>query len=128
MAAIVASFNPWTVLDTNDPGDVVGKAKSKEDAAVAKKPAAVGPWAPASKAMEASTPAKKKKNKKKNPAAAAASQANGKGPAGKQNGAGKVAKNGAYGGATNQQRGDLNGGHGTPTRGSSREATATSRR
>ena len=49
-------FNPWTVLDTNDPGDVVGKAKSKEDAAVAKKAAAVGPWAPASKAMEASTP------------------------------------------------------------------------
>ena len=121
-------FNPWTVLDSNDPGDVVGKAKSKEDAAVAKKPAARGPWAPASKAMEASTPAKKKKNKKKNPVAVAASQANGKGPAGKQNGAGKVAKNDAYGGATNQQRGDINGGHGTPTRGSSREATATSRR
>ena len=123
-------FNPWTALDSNDPGDVVGKAKSKEDAAVAKKPAARGPWAPASKAMEASTPAKKKKNKKKNPAAVAASQANGKGPAGKQNGAGKVGKNGASGGAKNQQRGDINGGHGAPTRdgGSSREATATVRR
>ncbi|PVH35542.1 hypothetical protein PAHAL_7G210600 [Panicum hallii] len=107
MAAIVASFNPWTVLDSNDPDNVIGKAKSQEDAAVAKKPAAGGPWAPASRAMEASTPAKKKKDKKKKPAAAAASQANGngRGPAGKQNGAGKQGgKNGAYGGAKKQQQ------------------------
>ncbi|RCV34414.1 hypothetical protein SEVIR_7G166900v4 [Setaria viridis] len=97
MEGAMASFNPWTLLDSNDPGDVIGKAKSKEDKAASKKPAAAeGPWAPASKAMAASTPAKKKKNKKKKPAAAAANQANGKGPAGKQNGAGKQgSKNGA---------------------------------
>ncbi|CAN6228740.1 unnamed protein product [Urochloa humidicola] len=87
------SFNPWTLLDRNDPGDVIGKAKSKQDETTTKKPV---PWAPASKAMEASTPAKKKKNKnKKKPTAAAPNQANnGKGPAGKQNGAGKGSKNG----------------------------------
>ncbi|CAN6235551.1 unnamed protein product [Urochloa humidicola] len=92
-----ASFNPWTLLDSNDPGDVIGKAKSKDDSAAAKKPAVAGPWAPASKAMEASTPAKKKKNNnKKKPAAAAANnQANGKGNVGNQNGGGKsTSKNG----------------------------------
>ncbi|CAN6268451.1 unnamed protein product [Urochloa humidicola] len=90
-----ASFNPWTLLDSNDPGDVIGKAKSKQDETTTKKPAASVPWAPASEAMEASTPAKKKNKNKKKPAAAAPNQANnGKGPAGKQNGAGKGSKNG----------------------------------
>ena len=100
MAGIHASFNPWTVLDSNDPGDVViGKTKTKEDAAAGKKPAAAaGAWAPSSKAMEASTPATKKQYKKKLPAAAARDQANKKGPGGaaKPNGAGKgTNKNGA---------------------------------
>jgi len=99
MAGIHASFNPWTVLDSNDPGDVSGKTKTKdkEDAATGKKPAS-GSWAPSSKAMEASTPAKQQ-YKKKLPAAAARDQAKKKGPGGgaaKQNGAGKGAKNGAY--------------------------------
>ncbi|KAF8704200.1 hypothetical protein HU200_031696 [Digitaria exilis] len=85
-----ASFNPYSVLDSNDPGDVIGKATSKKGAASANQKPAAGPWAPASKAMAASTPAKKKKSEKK-PASAATNknqQANGKG-----------SKNGANGGA-----------------------------
>ena len=80
MAGIHASFNPWTVLDSNDPGDVIGKTKTKdkEDAATGKKPAS-GSWAPSSKAMEASTPAKKQ-YKKKLLAATARDQAKKKGP------------------------------------------------
>lgn len=85
---IPSSFNPWTVLDSNDPGDVIGKTKTKEDAAAGKKPAA---WVPSSKAMEKSTPAKKQ-HKKKSPAAATPNK---KGPgATKQNGAGKGTKKG----------------------------------
>lgn len=85
MEGIPCSFNPWTVLDSNDPGDVVGKAKTKgkEDAAATKKPGAGSSWAAASKAMEASTPSKK--SKKKMPGS-------GNGPAAKQNGAGKGSK------------------------------------
>ncbi|KAL6903552.1 hypothetical protein ACP4OV_004365 [Aristida adscensionis] len=101
---IPASFNPWTVLDSDDPGDVVGKAKPKanEDADAANKPA----WK-SNKAMNASTPAKKKKNKKKKPAAGSSGDhpaANDAGPgAGKQNGAAKADKNGASGGGGKNQ-------------------------
>lgn len=93
-----ASFNPYSLLESNDPGDVIGKANSKKGASDDNKKAAAGPWAPVSKAMAVSTPAKKKKNKNK-PASSATNQnqqANGKGPAGKQNGAG---------GAKNQHKG-----------------------
>ncbi|XP_062224833.1 uncharacterized protein LOC133923567 [Phragmites australis] len=104
MEGVTASFNPWTLLDSNDPGDRIGE-----------------PAAPAwvsNKAMNSSTPAKKKKKKKKKPAASG-DPANGKaGPVGKQNGAAKANKNGVSGDGKNQstavQRGYHNEGYGAP--------------
>jgi hypothetical protein len=102
VVAALASFNPWTLLDDEDPGDHIGKAKPKDDRANNPN---VTTWL-TNKAMNSSTPAKKKKdNKKKKPEAPSKTPANGNhGPAGKQNGtAPKANWSGASGGGRNNQ-------------------------
>ncbi|TVU15323.1 hypothetical protein EJB05_38839, partial [Eragrostis curvula] len=115
---IPSSFNPWTLLDSEDPGDRIGKAKSKEDEAKKTEPPS---WKAPNRAMNTSTPAKKKKNKKKKKPAASTSNnnnpaGNGNGAAGKQNGAPKENGNGAAsgsggGGNRNQQGAARQGGY-----------------